>query len=140
MTEISEFSAWMSSEPSRPPQICRFCQQTQAVYSPLEPMESYGCKIFFCHPCQAEYLFYSRDNILTSFVGFSLYATISEKMYRWSVHTNETRATLWWVKTPGIPGTRINRDLISLLQIYDDLPTITPQNIEARIRKWLLLL
>jgi hypothetical protein len=120
--------------------ICKYCNQ-EVPYRPIEDMERYNVKVHFCDSCQAEYLIWSngvRNSV-------SLYTSINDKMYRWSVYKDIT-ATLWWIKTPGEPGTRVNKDLTVIKSFgdrdddTDPLPILTPSNIREKLRTWLIFL
>lgn len=112
-------------------QFCKFCKW-EVSYCPLKEMEEHGVKIYFCVPCQAEYLFWKNTR------SFSLYTTINDKMYRWSIMWGGSVAHLWYVKDPGIPGIKRNKNL-ELLKDFskDDIPHITPQNVNSKIKAWL---
>jgi hypothetical protein len=119
--------------------ICKFCQQP-ASYESLPQMESFGIKVFFCHPCRAEYLYWSQNNIfLETPSSVSLYVTINDKTYRWSREGHYGR--LWYVGKPGVPGKHINGQMIPILSFKEaDSLNLTPQNIESKIRSWLIFL
>lgn len=118
------------------PVICKFCGQA-APYTPLCEMEENGVQVFFCSLCYAEYLFWPNQSQPLS---ASLYVKINSKMYRWTVFEGGTKAQLWFVKEPGVPGTRVNRNLDMLKYFADSVPEITPSNIEQKIRTWLTFL
>jgi hypothetical protein len=118
------------------PQLCKFCGG-QATYAPLEQMEDFGIKVFFCHPCGAEYLYYSREETPTTYASVSLYTEVKNKMYRWTVFDDGNRSTLWWVKDPGVPGSRINKDLVAILMFSEAMPEVTPQTIQTKVQIWL---
>lgn len=116
---------------------CQFCENP-TTYAPLDQMENFGIKVYFCHPCQSEYLYLSREGVINETPSsFSLYTTINNKMYRWTrmagggVH-------VWLVKKPGIPGIRINSEMESVVYIEEDEPfNINPQNIQVKLQIWL---
>lgn len=116
--------------------VCRFCLQ-EVPYRPLKEMEEHDIDVHFCDTCNAEYLYWKdKDN----WVSWSLYVTIGERMYRWTYSSAET-AQLWWVKDPGIPGTRANRNLEPVYHCgfknafeSTPIPDITPQNAIDKIR------
>lgn len=125
------------------PRPCKFCGQN-ATYAPLRAMENYQISVYYCFHCSAEYLYWkgSKNTISTS-----LYAKINDKMYRWTV--TDFSGTLWYVKTPGEPGTRVNHDLERIVSfgpgfhsfgfdLNQPIPEITPQTIVAKIKTWLL--
>lgn len=113
--------------------ICTYCNK-DAIYSPLKDMEVHDVKVYFCHICKAEYLFW-QDGFLAS---QSLYVTINNKMYRWTEGGGNYQ--LWYVKTPGEPGVRINRDMENIKSFhFNNHPTITPENIEQKVRIMLLM-
>lgn len=115
------------------PQPCMFCPN-MAGYSPLGEMEYFRVSVYFCHNCNAEYLYY-RDGTRAS---HSLYIKIEEKTYRWTV-TCAGEAVLFYVKEPGIPGVKKNEGLTAIMSFNKDdkYPYITPQTIETKIRVWL---
>jgi len=137
MSEVFSSVPEFVAEPCQAPKPCQFCQQFP-LYNPLEEMEHYGVKIFFCHTCKAEYLYWRTNQ---NYSSVSLYTEIQGKMYRWTYRT-QGYSQLWWVKNPGIPGTRRNRDLQSILHVSPEegIPDITPANINSRVRTWLLFL
>jgi hypothetical protein len=114
--------------------ICRFCQQI-APYTPLEDMELHGIKVYYCFSCQAEYIYWRDGTIANT----SLYTSINDKMYRWSVYPNDGMR-LWYFRVPGIPGARANKGGKVLFHIENNYANITPQNVEAKIRNILLFL
>jgi hypothetical protein len=117
------------------PKPCKFCGKA-ASYCPLDEMEQYGVKVYFCHPCKAEYLFWP-NGVRSS---ISLYTIINHKTYRWTI-LKENTAQLWYVKDPGIPATRLNHNL-DLIKFFNgsDMPELTPQNINDKIRTWLIFI
>ena len=117
--------------------ICQFCQQP-APYSPLEEMEMHAIKVYWCEPCHAEYLQFSESPHVNS---CSLYTTVSGRMYRWTVSALG-QASLWYIKKPGIPGVKVNRETQQLMHLSkeDVQPVITPQNIHHKISTYLLFL
>jgi len=106
-----------------------------AGYHPLEAMERHNVSVYFCHPCQAEYLFF-RDG---SRASVSLYTTIKDKMYRWTV-TSVGSAQLWHVKEPGVPGVKVNEGMFTVKSFSGNIPQLTPDNINEKVRTWLLFL
>ena len=119
------------------PRHCTYCKYP-ATYSPIDKMEVYGIKIFFCHPCQAEYLYFSKKDIPSEKPSsVSLYAVVKEKMFRWTI-TADGNVCLWKVGSPGIPGVKINENMESIAFIQDlQTTTVTPQNIRSKLEKWL---
>lgn len=112
---------------------CNFCQQ-QTKNATFGDLERYGMKVNFCHTCLAEYVFYS-DGALSH---WSLYTTINEKMYRWTV--NSASAWLRLIGTPGIPGVSQNEDLKNIRVFKENIPEINPSNISEKLRTYLLFL
>lgn len=115
---------------------CKFCNQ-EVVYKPLEEMENYGVRIYFCYDCNVEYLYWMNSNI-EDHISVSIYATHNNKMYRWT--ETGAAAHLWYVKTPGIPGTRKNENLELIKTFNQDIPTITPDNFIDKLSVYLLFL
>ena len=115
---------------------CKFCEKS-SQYSPLQEMESHGVRVYFCHDCQAEYLYWSDGGSLST----SLYTTINDKMYRWTV-SNNFNAILWYVTDPGTPGVRKNKSLKFIKEFVNqaEVTTITPQNIVDKLKTYLLFL
>lgn len=123
---------------STTPLHCKFCKN-DAPYSPISEMEHHGVKVFFCHPCQAEYLIF-EDRTLAS---TSLYTQINHKMYRWTVSSVGT-GTLSHIIDPGVPGVRKNGK-VTQIKYFDPrkgetFPLLTPQNVNDKLRTWLLFL
>jgi hypothetical protein len=112
---------------------CQFCQQ-DATFAPLDEMKDYGVDVYFCHTCQAEYLVFQKTNFINS---VSLYTTINKKMYR-VTNIQNTLVQLWYIKNPGIPGTRKNTDLSLIASFKEDLPKVTPLNIKDKVRTLLV--
>jgi len=138
MSEVfSSVTEFVPARSTMAPQPCRFCQQFPPS-APLEEMESYGVNVFFCPPCKAEYLYWRTSH---NYSSVSLYTEIQGKTYRWTC-MSQGISTLWWVKNPGIPGTRRNIDMQSILYISPEegIPDITPANINDKVKIWLLFL
>lgn len=113
--------------------LCGYCKK-EAVYSPLKDMEVHEVKVYFCHSCNAEYLFWQDGSLASQ----SLYVTINNKMYRWTEGAGIYQ--LWYVKTPGEPGVRINQNMESIKAFrFDNYPVITPENIEQKVKIMLLM-
>lgn len=130
----------------RAPKICRFCSGP-VPYTPLAEMEELDVKVYFCSTCIAEYCYF-WDDVHGSWQrngqpsSVSLYTTINTKVYRWTISSTGD-ANLWYIKNPGIPGTRKNIDLECLKSFMTkdgSVPEITPQNINDKIRTWLVFL
>ena len=118
-----------------PPQHnCRFCGRV-ATYAPLEEMDRYNIRVYFCHPCQAEYLFWANDDA----ASWSLYTTYNGRMYRWTLSVTGS-AQLWHIKTPGIPGTRRNENLEFIRGFVNDIPNMTPDNFLDKLSIYLVFL
>lgn len=115
---------------------CKYCHQLTA-YAPLKEMEEHGVKVYFCVICSAEYTFWQDGDPMSE----NLYITIRDKMYRWNYSPAADEARLWYIKNPGIPGTRKNED-VKFLQVFkgSDIPNITPSNFEEKLRTYLLFL
>jgi hypothetical protein len=120
------------------PQPCKFCRQLPS-YEPLDVMERYQTKIFFCHPCQTEYLYNARESINSWFI-MSIYTTINNKLYRWTEDKLDF-CRLWIINRPGIPGKTANDDLTLLYHLEGkNSLNITPANINDKIKTWITLL
>lgn len=122
---------------------CKFCSK-QAVYSPIQGQQAEALRkrllVYFCSDCRAEYLLYRQSHNLYS---TSLYTKVNDRMYRWSV-MEPGFALLWLVKQPGTPGITINKGL-SVVKSFDPMkgemvPSITPENINEKVRIWLVFL
>lgn len=114
------------------PKPCKFCGRG-ASYAPLAEMDKYGADVYFCHPCQAEYVFWSRTE---DFNSVSLYTTLNGKMYRLQYQADNV-AVLSHIKTPGEPGTRVNKD-IERIKVFSYHPEATPENVNEKIKTWLV--
>ena len=116
---------------------CKFCQ-SPAIYSPIERMENFGIKVYFCHPCQAEYLYFSRNDIVNEKpASYSLYTTINNKMYRWTTISGGG-VNVWYVKNPGEPSVSINEGMEFVAHIKEIGPfSVNPQNIMVKLKIWL---
>lgn len=122
------------------PKPCQFCGQG-AAYSPLNEMEYHGVGVYFCHSCSAEYLYYQSGGLASS----SLYTEINGKMFRWTVVVGRNSmwcsATLWYIEKPGIPGKKKNEGMIPIKEFdYPNVPHLTPQNVNEKLRTWLVFL
>lgn len=130
----------------RTPKACTFCGGV-AAYSPLVEMEEHNVKVYFCSDCRAEYLYFwdSRSEnwrLHGNPSSISLYTTINDKMYRWTISSTGD-GLLWYVKNPGVPGSRKNSDMepVKSFRVKEGaVPDITPQNINDKVRTWLIFL
>lgn len=121
------------------PKPCSFCGQA-AGYAPVPAMERHGASVYFCHPCQAEYVYFDNTNYLSN---TSLYTKINDKTYRWSVQSAGP-AQIWHIAKPGAPGLFKNEG-VSLVKSFntnngDVIPQLTPQNVNEKLRVWLVFL
>lgn|SRR5574338_141405 len=116
---------------------CKFCGQG-AGYAPLQELSAYGIDVYFCKPCSAEYVFWSRLAKDESYTSCSLYTEINGKMFRLTFQSDGA-ANLWYIKNPGVPGTRANRDL-DMLKAFTHHPDVNPQNINEKIKTWLVFI
>jgi len=122
------------------PMPCKFCPN-MAAHSPLHELSAEAFmqrfSIYFCSNCHAEYIYKKRGPLYS----WSLYTTINEKVYRWSLLADHSSATLWLVKVPGVPGIRVNKGM-KLIKAFDGdlIPDITPININDKVRTWLVFL
>ena len=113
---------------------CKFCKN-EAPYTPLLDMEKFGVKIYFCYPCNTEYLVWSSlDN---DFYGCSIYTEFKNKTYRWSTDNKNTYADLIVIDVPGIQGIKKNEGLKIIKYFNHDLPDITPSNINEKLSVYL---
>lgn len=117
-------------------QFCIFCNQ-EVKYSPLKEMEDYDIKVYFCHKCDAEYLFWKNSKKL---ISWSLYFKVKNKLYRWTKKSNFNEVTLWLIKNPGAPSSRKNEDLKSIKTIKDHIPEVNPNNIKKIVSAYLLFI
>lgn len=115
------------------PKPCTFCG-AGATYSPLDELDKHGVDVYFCHPCRAEYLYFWDGQCAST----SLYTEINKKMYRWTISSSS--AVLWYIKNPGTPGTRKNDGIEFIKAFKEDVPVITPQNVNEKLRTWLIFL
>ncbi len=115
---------------------CRFCQQ-EASYAPIF-VKTHKFEVHYCATCSAEYVDYGNSK------GVHLYSLLGDRMYRWSVEEfadGRTRSgTIWFVGEPGLPGVRPNRKMKMLKYFNSGIPTITPENVERKLRFMLLFL
>jgi hypothetical protein len=120
-------------------QNCTFCQK-ETVYVPLIVKNKDGkatnrvFQVYYCYDCQAEYAYFG------SIKNVHLYTTINNRMYRWSLELNGSMGRLWYVGEPGEPGVRPNRKLELVKNFQSMFPTITPQNIQDKLKFILLFL
>ncbi|CAB4196603.1 hypothetical protein UFOVP1290_123 [uncultured Caudovirales phage] len=111
--------------------ICKFCKN-EAQYTPLVEMEKLGVEIYFCYPCNTEYLCWK----ITDY-GYSIYTDFKDKTYRWSTDMNNTYGDLYSIDDPGIPGVKKNEGLKMIKSFKGDLPDITPSNINEKLSVYL---
>lgn len=116
--------------------LCDFCRK-EVPPAPLNELTVHGMDVYFCLNCSAEYVYMEKGIGLP--VSVHQYIKINDKMYRWSVSNIDGKAHLWYVKSPGVPGIRPNRDMHHLIT-FKHYPRITPENIEAKIRMMLIFL
>lgn len=116
--------------------ICHFCNK-QTACVPLN--ETTFIEVYFCYGCQAEYTYWNACEEPT-FVH--LYTTINNNMYRWSTFfvNKKQRGAIFHVKEPGIPGVKPNKDLKRVKSFSSNLPTITPDNVNVKLKFMLLFL
>lgn len=123
------------------PKECRFCLKPP-VSTPLDEMKRHNIEVYFCYTCKAEYLYWNDGEL----ASWSLYITHHDKMYRWtvSVWQSETglknTGQLWYVKDPGIPGTRKNSNLQLIKTFTEDFPAITPENFPIKLPTYLIFI
>lgn len=118
------------------PYPCHYCGQG-AGYAPLEELVAFGVDVYFCTQCSAEYVFWSRSE-RDECTSLSLYTEINSKIFRLTFHNNGT-ANLWYIKNPGTPGTRANRDL-EMIKAFECHPDANPTNINEKIKTWLVFI
>jgi hypothetical protein len=102
-------------------------------------MDYHEADVYFCHRCQAEYVYFRRSS---SLANTSLYTTIGGRMYRWSIA--RSIGQVWYIKTPGEPGVRRNEGM-ELVKSFcpeagESIPQLTPANINEKLRTWLVFL
>lgn len=117
--------------------ICRFCQK-ETVFVPLKIKHKARSPsvqdttrvipVYYCYDCQAEYAFFG------SLLNVHLYATIKDRMYRWSIEWDGAMGRLWYVGKPGIPGQTTNKEMQLVKDFKQTYPKITPQNIQEKLR------
>lgn len=114
---------------------CQFCQQA-APYSPIEEFENLEVYAYLCETCQAEYLYFKNS---THAISWSLYTTINNRLYRWSIGFSGN-ATLTYLKNNQLPRTRLTHETEKLMWIAkgNPQPTITPYNIQQKLSIYLL--
>jgi hypothetical protein len=115
------------------PAPCKFCGR-EVSYEPLKEMEEYGVKVYFCHPCLAEYVYWNDGAHATA----SVYITYRDRMYRWTVSND--MGQLWYIKNPGVPGTRRNENLELIKTFRRDIPHINPSNFLEKLSIYLVFL
>jgi hypothetical protein len=112
--------------------ICKFCQKTADV-APIKEMTELGGIVFFCHPCQAEYVFFKSGTQASQ----SLYTTINDKMYRFTTIPGIDKIYLWYVEKPGIPGILKNEKLKLIFSTEISVNNVTPRNINDKVNTWI---
>ena len=100
-------------------------------------MVNFGIKVYFCHPCQTEYLYF-KDNTC---ISTSIYISLNNKTYRWTrrkqPHLDDQ---LWYVACPGTPGKQENSGLKLLKSFPKHYTEVTPNNFYEKLSRWLPLL
>jgi hypothetical protein len=118
---------------------CKFCDG-YAIHAPVDEMKKHGAEVFFCHDCQAEYIYFIKKDICAS---TSLYTKINNRMFRWTV-TSAGIGTLSRIINPGVPGIKKNGKVEFLKSFNPKLGqkfnSITPKNIYEKIKTWILFL
>lgn len=106
--------------------ICSFCQ-TSVPPAPIQSLAAFGIDVYFCYTCNAEYVDYKNK------ITVSLYTSIEDKLYRWSIYDHAHR--LYSYKTFGIPGKSVNTGakLLATLPPSD----IHPHNVRNKIKLFL---
>jgi len=134
MTEEQEFQNYHLPKP------CKFCSQP-AGYAPIDAQsETNRLCVYFCHTCNAEYVYF-RDNKI---ISESLYTGINNRVYRYTIAYGDI-GQIWYVEKPGIPGAVVNKGM-KLLKSFnpgkncDTTPILTPQNVNEKLRTWLVFL
>ena len=89
---------------------------------------SYTFHPYYCHTCNYEYV------KMGSMINHHLYRMIGDRMFRWSHEETTNVARVWYIGSPGIPGVSPNKDLELLQSFEDNLPIVTPDNVEDKIR------
>ena len=92
-------------------------------------------RVHWCVGCRAEYLHFCESPIINV---VSLYVTIHERLYRWTV-TALGAASLWYIADRAIFGSKDKQRLLSLGK-NDVQPIITPQNIAQKVQTYLIFL
>lgn len=114
---------------------CQFCGK-YAQYSPIEDMKKFNAKVYFCYTCSVEYIYWGNGG----YTSISIYSTYNNKMYRWSFIASTGEAFLFYVKIPGIPGTRRNDGVELIKSFKSNIPTITPANFVDKLAVYLLFI
>jgi hypothetical protein len=116
------------------PRKCLYCKE-DAPYSPLVDLEIHDVKVYFCHTCKTEYLYWREGDL----ANHSIYTTVDSKTYRWTYAGPQNH--LWYIAEPGEPGLRINKGMELLKSFPWDVETqVTPKNIRSKIKMLLMLL
>jgi len=111
--------------------ICQFCNN-ETTYHPIDILNRYTLKVYFCYPCQAEYVSMFGNRI-------HIYATLNDRLYRWTNNDN-CLGQLWIINSPGIPGSELNEDVELLKTFKENMPEINPSNAKEKIKLLLLFL
>jgi len=135
MSEAADFQKYHQPWP------CKFCGRP-ASYVPLNMSTSGGVSvdIYFCHNCRAEYMLSFRKN--GEIVSTSLYTEINGETYRWTVSFGFYQ--FQHIKHPGTPGLVKNEGISQIKGLFfngnkgDIIPDITPENINEKLRTYLL--
>lgn len=115
--------------------ICKFCQKL-ATFAPLEEMSRRNISIFYCHHCSAEYTFWSDGSPSSE----AVYTYINLKLYRWVITPDNNAGYLWYIKEPGMPGLLPNKGASLIKEFKEDVPAITPTNIEEKLKTYLVFI
>jgi len=113
--------------------ICKFCHR-QSSPSDLPIFKNRGISIFFCFPCNSEYLVHSgyphKDYI-------NLYHNYNNFLYKFSIHSSASY--LYQINSPGKPGKSFNKD-IHLIKSFDSFLNISPDNINEKLQSYLVFI
>lgn len=108
--------------------ICQFCNN-KATHQPVPEMEKHGVKVFFCNPCQAEYVLFTDSSLAYT----SIYTEINQKLYRWTI--SSISANLYQIGIPGTPGVSTNQNVKHIKHFnINQISEINPSNIKNKLK------
>lgn len=124
------------------PKRCKFCPG-HAGYIEVAAIEMHELYTYICEKCQVEYYYTGTNGYLTS---WGIYTEIGDKLYKWSMSPGIGMGTIYYL--PGIVPSKsgfrqylpVVRELQYIKTFQVESMTITPSNVNEKLRTYLLFL